>query len=303
MKSSAHSEEWEPLPVASVGHKINAERRMENAELKKSFSLFIQENAPSHDTQAALRKPLDHLRIGLALGGEHARRQALGRVVVKHRHDPLRNYGTVIVLVIGEMDGTAGHFHASIQDGAMDRQTMIALAAEGRDQRGVNVQDAIAEIVGDVQQLEETGHTNAIDVGIAAVSEDAFAEFFARGTRFSFDDESRDVGLAGAGQSEGIGLAGNDDSDSCTEDAISDAIEEILQCGAAAADQDSQPNGIVHERLFAVAAAILSMHIARRICFLLQTSQCNQGEQAENALTLLGLKKASPALADRLPER
>jgi hypothetical protein len=111
----------------------------------------------------------------------------------------------------------------------------------------MDVQDALVEIVRDAQQLEKAGQTHKIDAGLAAVREDAVAELFARGARFSRDAESGEVGLTRAGQSERIGFAGDYDGDFRAQHTVGDAIEEVLQRGAAAAEQDGQPNGIVHE--------------------------------------------------------
>lgn len=110
----------------------------------------------------------------------------------------------------------------------------------------MDVQNTLVEIVRDAQQLEETGQTHEIDAGIPAVSEDAVAELFARGARFSLDAECGEIGLPRARQSERIGLAGDDDGDFRAQQAIGDAVEEVLQRGAAAAEQYGQPDGIVH---------------------------------------------------------
>jgi hypothetical protein len=204
-----------------------------------------------------LHKPLNRLRIRFAFGGEHALCQAFWRVIIEDGHNPLRDDGTVIVFVIGEMNGTTGYLHSSLQGGTMDRQAVIPLAAKGWDQGRMDVQNSMAEIVGDVYQLEEAGQTNKIHAGVSAVREYAITKVFARGTRFTLNDQSRDTGLSSTGQSERIGFAGDDDGDFRAQQSIGDAVYEVSQSCAAAAEQHGQPDGIVHEALVIACAAAI----------------------------------------------
>jgi hypothetical protein len=131
----------------------------------------------------------------------------------------------------------------------MHRKAVITLATESRDQGRMDVQNAVAEVRGDVQQLEETGQANEIDSSSPAMGKDTAAKFFARGTRSTLDNESGDIGLARPCQAERIRFVGDDDSDFRTQQAPADAVEEVLKGGTAAADKDGQPKWIVHGSL------------------------------------------------------
>ncbi len=65
--------------------------------------------------------------------------------------------------------------------------------------------------------------------------------------RLALDHEGGDAGLAGARQTEGVGLVGDDAGDLGGQGAGGDAVEEVLQCRAAAAEQNGQPDGMVHD--------------------------------------------------------
>src|SRR5262249_22455160 len=130
-----------------------------------------------------------------------------------------------------------------------DALPVEALAAERRDQRRVHVHDAVAVVLGDGQQLQEAGQTDEIDLRFAAGVEDAPAELVRRGARLARDDQARDARLGGPFQAEGVGAVGDDEHDLRAEPAVGDAVEQVLQRQAVAAEQHGEANGVVHTRL------------------------------------------------------
>src|SRR6185437_15274282 len=206
----------------------------------------IQEDSAPLNAQSALCKPANRFGICLAFGREDPRRQTLGGVVVENRHDTLRHDGTAIVFIVGEMNRAAGYLDAHLQGGAMDRQAMKTLATKSRNERGMNVQNAVEKIIGDVQQLEESGQADEIDLSLPAVREETRAEVLARGTRLAIDDEGGNVGLPGTGQAKSVRLVRDDAGDFRGQHTAGDAIEEVVQSCAAATEQDGQTDRLVH---------------------------------------------------------
>ncbi len=67
-------------------------------------------------------------------GGERFR-----RVAVFHGNHRLQNNGAGVVMLVHEMHCAAGHFRAVFQHGLMDANAVHALAAEGRQQGGMDI--------------------------------------------------------------------------------------------------------------------------------------------------------------------
>src|SRR5207249_1594637 len=100
--------------------------------------------------------------------------------------------------------------------------------------------------VGDVDELEESGHADEVGVVPAAEVEDAATELLGGRAALARDDGGGDAGLPGAGQAQGVGAAGNDEDDAAGKPAVGGAVEEVLEGGAAAAEEDGEAEGSRH---------------------------------------------------------
>src|SRR5262245_52178222 len=119
----------------------------------------------------------------------------------------------------------------------------------------MNVHYTSAEVVGDRQELQEAGHAHQVGAGLADQVEDAAAELLAAGTFFSGYDCGGEAGRPRAGQSIGGGLIGNDLNDAGREPAIRDPVDQVLQRGPAAAEQDRDSDR-VHPSFCTTAASL-----------------------------------------------
>ena len=83
------------------------------------------------------------------LGFEHPSRQRLSSIAGKHRHGSLRHNRAFIHLSAHEMYGAAADL-ASCRDDALVRME----PSEGRQQRGVNVEMAVAPALNEVRGVQ-----------------------------------------------------------------------------------------------------------------------------------------------------
>ena len=148
------------------------------------------------DADSARGDEANRLRVGFALLSEDASLECFGRVVVGNAAGALHEDGPTIVFVVGEVDRASAHTNTCVEDGLMDVQAMIPLAAERGQERGMDVQNSARKVVGDVQQLEEPRQANEVGPHIPTMAQDAFAELFARATASALDDERRDTRCA-----------------------------------------------------------------------------------------------------------
>jgi hypothetical protein len=119
--------------------------------------------------------------VGLALGRENPGGKRLGHVVVQDRHRPLHDHRAMVVLVVGEVDRAAAELGPVFQHRLVDAVTVESFAAKRGHQRGVNIDHAIGEILGDGDPLEEPAHHDQIGSRAAAVVEDCPAEIVLAG--------------------------------------------------------------------------------------------------------------------------
>ena len=124
---------------------------------------------------------LQHVRVGFLFGFEDALGERVGGVVVEDGDRLLPDDRAVVVFVVDEVDGAAGDLDAGVEDGLVDVMAVHAGAAEGGDQRGVDVDDAAGEVGRDGGELQEAGHGDVVDAGVAAGGEDGVAEGFVAG--------------------------------------------------------------------------------------------------------------------------
>jgi len=117
----------------------------------------------------------------------------------------------VVVLVVGEVDGAAADLDAHFQGGLVDAVAVVALAAEGRDQRWVNVHHPVLEVGRDRQQLQEAGQTDQVGLHLADGVKQRPAELLPRSTLLAIDHARWDARLAGPLQAMGLCAVGQHD--------------------------------------------------------------------------------------------
>ena len=98
------------------------------------------------------------------------------RVVFQHGHGALLDDRAGVVVVIGEVDRAAADLHARLDHRLVDLRAIIALAAEGGDQRGVDVDHAALIIGRNVEQGQEAGQDDQVGLAVADRVEDRGAE-------------------------------------------------------------------------------------------------------------------------------
>ena len=134
-------------------------------------------HASAFDAEPSFGEEMNRLGICFAFLLEDSRRQAIRRVIFQGIDCALKNDWPVIVLIVAEMDGAAGDFDAGGQHRLMNMMAVIPFAAESRDQGRMNIHHPALEIIGNLNQLQETGQANQLGPMLAAKIEKFSAEF------------------------------------------------------------------------------------------------------------------------------
>jgi len=202
-------------------------------------------DASALDAQPALGEEADRLRHQPALHGLHPRRQRLRRVALEHRHRALQDDRPVIVLLVHEVHGRAAHAHAGGEHRLVDAVAVEALAAEGRDQRGMDV-DRAAREAARLERREEAEarhqvHRLARELRVQGVVEGAqVRELLAR------HRQRADAPPPGAREAARAALRGEDQHDLRGQRAVVDALAEVLEARALAGEQHRDAQRLAH---------------------------------------------------------
>ena len=183
--------------------------------------------------------------VGFLLGFEDALGECVGGVVFEDGDRLLPDDWAVVVLVVDEVDGAAGDADAGVEHGLVDVVAVHAGAAEGGDQRGVDVDDAAGEVGRHGGEFQEAGHGDVVDAGVAAGGEDGVAEGFVAGAAGGEIAAANDCvwgcRLSSAKlKSAGFGDAGDDEADVDRQLAFGCEVDEILERAAGAGDEDGE---------------------------------------------------------------
>src|SRR5438093_642913 len=95
----------------------------------------------------------------------------------------------------------------------MNMMAVIPLAAESGDQSRMDIHHSALEIIGNLNQLQETGQANQLDPMLAAKIEEASAEFVPRGKGFAVDNSRGNAGIFRADQSKCVRMVGGYQND------------------------------------------------------------------------------------------
>src|SRR4029077_13468114 len=107
-------------------------------------------------------------------------------------------------------------------------------------QARVTVHDRAKISVGDLNQLQKTGHAHELGAGLSASIEHLLAESFQRTSIFAVYKLCCHTGWPRPLQSKSIRFAGNHSHDLGLKPATSSAVDQILQRCATAANQHRQ---------------------------------------------------------------
>ena len=108
---------------------------------------------------------MNGLRISLTLLLENAGSQSIRCVLFQNWYRTLQNDGTVVINVIGEMNGAATHLGAAGKHRLMYMMPIETLAAERGNEGGVNIYDAAGKIIRDVKKLKKASHADEVGPG------------------------------------------------------------------------------------------------------------------------------------------
>ena len=185
------------------------------------------------DTDAAISDELDCLWIGRALGFKGAGGKCFGRIILSNGDRSLSDHGTMIVLVVGEMDRAATDFCTIVQHGLMNAVAEEALAAKGRDEARMDVDDAIREVVGNSDPLEEAGHDNQIGACLPTGIQYRVAKRLLRSELLSLDNRRGNARFLGKLQSSCVGVARHDQHDFDAKCTGLNLFDQVFERGAA----------------------------------------------------------------------
>ncbi len=136
----------------------------------------------------------------------------------------------MVVFVVGEVNRAPAHTTTAVQNGFMNMMSIEPLSAKRRNQRRVNVEHSILEVVRNVNQAQESREGHQVDTGFPAEFEDAIAERFNGIERFSGNDFAAKTGSARPFDTAAVLAAGNHECHFGSEPSGFDLRQEILQC-------------------------------------------------------------------------
>lgn len=201
------------------------------------------QHSSSFDLEPALNEEANRFRKGFALVFEDASGERFGCIAVENGSGALQDDRPVVEFIVGKVDGAAGDLHARGQGRLVDVVTVVALAAKGGDQRGVDVDHLVREIFRNGEQLQKAGQANQVGLCRPDTIEDRLAKS-GPGAGFFFGDDNGGQPCPFCSlDALHAGVAGNDENDLRIEPAIANAIDEVLQRRAPGANQDGKANG------------------------------------------------------------
>ena len=119
----------------------------------------MSQNGVSKNQVLSMKSALPYrVGQGFALESKDAFLQNFGCVIGEDVTRPLQDNRAMIVLVIDPVNGAAGNLDACSNGGLVDSQSVHALTAKCRDQRGMDIEDAMVEVGGNEQMLQVASH-------------------------------------------------------------------------------------------------------------------------------------------------
>jgi len=160
----------------------------------------------------------------------------VGVVRLEDGNCSLQNDGSVIEVLVDEMNGAARDFYAVVECLLLGVE-----AGKGGKERGVDVEDAVGKR-GDESRREQTHVTGQADEVYSVVSKagDEVLIVIGAGAALGDVEGGGKAEVFGGREAEGIGDVGNDDGDfDVGEFAFADVAGDGEEVGAAAGEEDA----------------------------------------------------------------
>ena len=154
----------------------------------------------------------------------------------------------MIVFIVREVNRATAHLDAHRQGAFVNVPSMKPFAAERRYQRRMNVHHPAHEVRRNLHQLQKAAHAHQVGPVGAAGVEDALTELRPRRALLPLNNGRWNARDLGAHEAERFDLARHDAHDLGVESPVGDAVEEILQRRAAAAEENGDSDRI-HQAL------------------------------------------------------
>ena len=172
------------------------------------------------------------------------------RVVFENRHRALRDDRPVVVIVVGKMDRAAADLRTHLEDSLVDFAAVKALAAKGRNQRGVDVDHAALVVGRDFEKARKPARTTRSALLWRIGLEDRSAELGRRSGVVVGQRERNSRGL-GPGDRPDSRPAGDDLNDLGLQTPGPDQVDQVLKRRSLARDAHRQSDRWVDDRRIA----------------------------------------------------
>ena len=192
---------------------------------------------PAEHLEASGEDAGDGFGVGLMLLLENAVGESVGVVRGQDGDGSLEDDDAVVQLLIDKMDGAAGDL-----DAVVEGLLLRVEAGEGREQRGVDVEDAVGEGADEVrrEQAHVAGEADELDVMLAESGDDVGIVLGALAAA-GVEGEGGEAALAGGGEAGSVGHVRDDDSNAGVGDgARADRVGDGEEVGAAAGEEDTE---------------------------------------------------------------
>ena len=148
------------------------------------------------------------------------------------------------------MNRAAADLHSHCEHGLVDLRAVEPLAAEGRDQRGVDVDHAALVVRRDLEERQETGQNHQVGLAVADRFEDRRAEFRLRPGVVIGQGQRNARGL-GPGDGPDPRPARHDLDDLGLQPPRSDPVDQVLKRGSLARNAHRQSDRRTDDRRIA----------------------------------------------------
>src|SRR5690606_19459009 len=138
--------------------------------------------------------------------------QFFSSIAARNGTTALCNDRALVVVVVDKMNRASRELNAVLDGRSVNSQSIKAMAAEGWNQGGVDVNDSIGKVVGDGQQLEIASHHDQLHVMLTTQSENRLAMRLWVGKVLPRNDLCRNRCLFRVTQSTRLGATADDQS-------------------------------------------------------------------------------------------
>lgn len=208
--------------------------------------MLISDNRASVlDSYAARAPEPDRFRIGCFFLFEYESSQIISGGAIGDIDTLLEENGSMIVMIIGEMNRTSADLNASCDCRFMDMMAIEAMPTERRNQRRMYVEYSSDEVVGDCKQAEESGERDKINLSFSQEAEYSSAVLFDAREIARTKNFAPQASVSSSFNTATVLLTGNDQRNFCLQSAGLNLIQKVKQSGSAATDQDSQTDASV----------------------------------------------------------